>query len=166
MERSENSKRKAEAPTQPTAPIHVKEAQNRTVCGIKTKGTRTNTKILKNLLIFNIKKSLNASNGNFKAGNIASYLSKWKEITKDKRILNTVSGARIEFEELSHIPLSQGNHSKTRENKKFRAEINHLLKKEVIFQVENTEKWFISSVIFREKKGQRFRLILNLKKFN
>ena len=62
--------------------------------------------------------------------------------------------------------MPQGNHSKTRENKKFRAEINRLLKKGVIVPVENNEKGFIFSVFFREKKDQSFRLILNLKKFN
>ena len=62
--------------------------------------------------------------------------------------------------------MSQGSHSKTRENKKSRAETNHLLKKGVIVPVENNEKRFISSVFFREKKDQSFRLILNLKKFN
>ena len=45
--------------------------------------------------VFNIKKSLNVSKENFKAGNIASCLSKWKE-----------------------IPLSERYHSKTRENKR------------------------------------------------
>ena len=54
-----------------------------------------------------IGKSIKISNKKFKAENIASYLSKWKEITSDKWVLNTVTGANFEFEDIIQIPLSQ-----------------------------------------------------------
>ena len=54
-----------------------------------------------------IEKPIKISNKKFKAENIASCLSKWKEITSDKWVLNTVTGANFEFEDMIQIPLSQ-----------------------------------------------------------
>ena len=58
-------------------------------------------------LVRKIKEDIKISNKKFKAGNIASYLSKWKGITSDKCVLSTVSGTNIEFEDITQIPLTQ-----------------------------------------------------------
>ena len=54
-----------------------------------------------------IEEDIKISNKKFKAGNIASCLSKWKEISSDKWVLSTVSGANVEFEDITQIPLAQ-----------------------------------------------------------
>ena len=68
------------------------------------------------------------SNKKFKAGNIACCLSKWKEITSDKWVLSTVSGANVEFEDITQIPLAQRKPQKhERDSNIFRQEIENLL---------------------------------------
>ena len=63
--------------------------------------------------------------------------------------------------------MSEGYYSKTITNEKCRLEIKkNLLAKGVIVPVQNNKNGFVSSIFFREKKDQGFRLILNLKKFN
>ena len=54
-----------------------------------------------------IEEDIKNSNKKFKAGNIASCLSKWKEITFDKWALNTFSSVNIAFEDITQIPLTQ-----------------------------------------------------------
>ena len=54
-----------------------------------------------------IEEDIKISNRKFKAENIASCLSKWEEITSNKWVLSTVSGANIEFENVTQIPLTQ-----------------------------------------------------------
>ena len=72
--------------------------------------------------------SIKISNRKFKAGSIASCLSKWKEITSDKWVLSTVSGANIEFEDITQIPLAQRKAQKhERDSDIFRQEIENLL---------------------------------------
>lgn len=56
-----------------------------------------------------IEECIKISNNTFKAGNISSCLSKWKEISFDKWELNTVCGANIKFEDITQISLSQRN---------------------------------------------------------
>ena len=60
-----------------------------------------------------IEEPIKISNKKFNAGNIASCLSKWREITSDKWVLSTVSGANIEFKDISQISLTQRRTSKT-----------------------------------------------------
>ena len=60
-----------------------------------------------NTQVKNFQESIKTSNKKFKARNIASCLSKWKEITSDKWALSTVSGANIEFEDITQIPFTQ-----------------------------------------------------------
>ena len=78
--------------------------------------------------VIKIEEGIKISNKKFKAGNIASYLSKWKEITSDKWVLSTVSGANIEFEDITQIPLAQRKLQKhERDLNIFRHEIENLL---------------------------------------
>ena len=79
-------------------PIRQQELQLKTKAEIPT---HCDTQVRKT------QESIKISNKKFKARNIASRLSKWKEITFDKWVLITVSGANIEFEEITRIPLAQ-----------------------------------------------------------
>ena len=63
-------------------------------------------------LVRNIEESIKILNKKFKAGNIASCLRKLKEITSEKWVLNNVSGADTEFEDITQIPLCQRKHLK------------------------------------------------------
>ena len=75
-----------------------------------------------------IEESIKISNEKFKAEITASCLSKWKEITSDKWILNTVSGANIEYEDIYQIPLSQRKSTKYKINSDiFGQELENLL---------------------------------------
>ena len=113
-----------------------------------------------------MKNSIKASSKNFTTRNFASCLIKWKDITRDQRIRNTVRGSKIKSEVLSHIPLSQWNNCQVADNGNFCRRINHLLKEGIIVPIENNEKGYISSMFFKEKKDYKFCLILNLNKFN
>ena len=75
-----------------------------------------------------IEEYIKMSNKKLKAGNIASCLSKWKEITSNKWVLSTVSGANIELEDITQIPLAQRKRQKhERDSNSFRQEIENLL---------------------------------------
>ena len=107
------------------------------------------------------------SNKKYKAGNIASCLSTWKEVTCDKWVLSTVSGANIEFEDITQIPLAQRKPQKhERDSHLYRHEIENLLKKGAIVPVADEERGYISTIFLREKKDNKYRLILNIKNFN
>ena len=76
-----------------------------------------------------VEEDIKISNKKLKAGNIASCLSKWKEITSDKWVLSTVSGANIEFEDITQIPLAQRKpETHERDSHIFTHEIENLLK--------------------------------------
>ena len=94
-------------------------------------------------------------------------ISKWKEITSDNWVLSTVSGANIEFEDITQILLAQRKPQKHETDSNiFRQEIENFLKKGPILPVADNERGYISSIFLREKKDNTYRLILNLKNFN
>ena len=71
-----------------------------------------------------IEEDIKTSNKKFKAGNIASCLSNWKEIISDRWVLSTIKGTNIEFEDITQIPLAQRNPQKhERDSNIFRQEI-------------------------------------------
>ena len=114
-----------------------------------------------------IQESIKISNRKFNAGNIASCLSKWKEITSDKQVLSIVSGANIEFEDITQIPLAQGKPQKhERDSDIFKLEIENVLKKGAIVPVAENEQGYISPIFLRERKDNKYRLILILKNFS
>ena len=87
-----------------------------------------------------IEEYIKISNKKFKAVNIASCLSKWKEITSDKWVLSTVNGANTGFEDITQIPLAQRKPQKhERDSHIFRHEIENLLKKGAIVPVADNE---------------------------
>ena len=110
----------------------------------------------------------------FKAGRISQCAQQWAEITSDIHILKAVRGFHIDFmsEEGEYIEPSQNTPQQqlrySREEKQFlRVELQELLQKEVISEVDHIAGEYISNVFLREKKDKgKFRMILNLKKLN
>ena len=108
----------------------------------------------------------------FQAGRIRHYFKNWQNITSDHEILQTVSGATIEF--ANRTTESETVVQFTQPISKFNAmqteivqnEIMDLQSKQVIEEVEHEEGEFISSIFLIPKRNGKYRLILNLKKFN
>ena len=74
-----------------------------------------------------IEEDIKISNKKFKARNIASCLSKWKEITSDKCVLSTISGENIDFEDITQIPLTQRKPQKHERDSNIFRQIKNLL---------------------------------------
>ena len=89
---------KLQKTSKPMVPIQQQELQLKTKADMSA---HCDTQVRK------IEESIKISNKKFKAGNIASCLSKWIEITSNKSGLSAVSGANIEFEDITQIPLAQ-----------------------------------------------------------
>jgi uncharacterized protein YqgQ len=104
----------------------------------------------------------------FEAGRISDCAKKWAEITSDWVILQAVRGFHINFPEVptQERPARELKYSQA-EREFMKKEIQELLNKGVIQQVEHVEGEYISNVFLREKKDKgKFRMILNLKKLN
>ena len=89
----------------------------------------------------------------FKAGRVSDLVHVWREYTTDRIILNELRGFPIEFDEkpkqdkpCRELSLNQ------KETMALASEIQKLLDKEVIGQVDHTPGEFISNVFLREKK--------------
>ena len=104
----------------------------------------------------------------FKAGRISKNYDKWRRLTSDYRILQDIKGYKIEFQDwpTQSRPEREIRFSQT-EREFVRQEIEKLLEKGVLVEVEHEENEYISNIFLREKKEQgKFRMILNLKKLN
>ena len=109
-------------------PIRQQELQLKTNAEIPT---HCDTQVRKT------QESIKISNKKFKARNIASHLSKWKEITFDKWVLITVSGANIEFEDITQIPHAQRKPQNMKEIQIFLDKKQKIyLKKVQLFQLQ------------------------------
>ena len=91
------------------------------------------------------------------AGNIANHFSKWIKLTSDPKILELVSGYKLELhtqpiqcKEPNQIKFSEG------EGKFMEQEIEKLLIKGVIIESEEEQGQFVSNVFLRPKKGWWF----------
>ena len=101
----------------------------------------------------------------FQAGRIRHYLENGQNITSDHEILQTVSGATIDFangstESETEVqftqPISKFNAMQT---EIVQNEIMDLQSKQVIEEVEHEEGEFISSIFLIPKKNGKYRLI-------
>ena len=103
----------------------------------------------------------------FKAGNLTSFLPKWKSITSDREILDMITGTTIDFRYLpvQHRPPAIRKFSDT-ESQIIETEIKKLLNKGVIVSTDRETDDFISPIFLREKKDGSHRMILNLKALN
>ena len=101
------------------------------------------------------------------AGRLKYFLSEWKLITTDSKILDMVQYCHLEFIEL---PSQQYNLPpigfNTKEAKIIDDEIKTLLNKGVIEEAQSSQHQVISSIFLRKKKNGSYRMILNLKRLN
>ena len=106
---------------------------------------------------------------NFSAGKTRFFKGNWAQITRDKWILETISGYKVELDNLPKqtmvpkpLTFSQA------EQIQIDSEIQRFLKAKIIEEVDVNDNHdeYISNIFFRPKKDGRIRIILNLKNFN
>ena len=103
----------------------------------------------------------------FKAGQLALHIDKWAEITSDQSVLDSVSGYHIDFlyaPEQHHAP--RRPQMSLNEASALTLEIEKLLLKGVLVEVQHENGEFVSPIFTRPKKDGSRRLILNLKHLN
>ena len=101
------------------------------------------------------------------AGRLKNFLSKWKTITSDQRILNAIRGVTIDFSDQPtqfFIP-SQYNFNPS-EAEIIDQQIECFLERGIIEKTTHSTGEYISNVFIRPKKDGSHRLILNLKQLN
>ena len=104
---------------------------------------------------------------NFQAGRLRHFLSFWKTLTRDKNILNTVSGLKIEFKDLPVQKFVPSEYKHTEQEMKFLdSEIVKLLEKGIIETAVDEQPQYISNIFLRDKKDGSYRMILNLSGLN
>ena len=101
------------------------------------------------------------------AGRLKYFLSEWKLITTDPKILEMVQHCHLEFIELPsqhyNLPPIRFN---TREAKIIDDKFKTLLNKGVTEEAQPSQHQIISSTFLRKKKNGSYRMILNLKGLN
>ena len=104
---------------------------------------------------------------NFHGGKVKEFYSNWTKITSDYWILNTVCGYSIEFDSVpqQNRALPSLNFSK-QEKQLVDIEIEKLLVKNVISEVQHVPGEFISNIFLRPKKDGTHRVIFNVKDLN
>ena len=105
----------------------------------------------------------------FQAGRLKYFVFEWNNLTSDPQILDIVQNCHIEF--IDGIPPSQNKANlQTKFNQKeteiIDNEIENLLQKFVIKEVQYEYDMFLSPIFVRPTKNGEFRMILNLKKIN
>ena len=104
---------------------------------------------------------------NFEAGRLYNHYDFWKTLTSDKNILQTVVGMDIEFIDLPSQYFIPPEYKHSEEEMAFLlTEIDKLVSKGVITEVNHVQGEFVSNIFLREKKDGGFRMILNLKPLN
>ena len=103
----------------------------------------------------------------FKAGAIAEHLSEWKKYTSDRGLLQVVSGCPVEF----YTSPPKNTRSKAYPvspvlSSKMNDEIQSMVSKGILKQVEFSEDLFLSPIFARVKKSGALRIILDLKMLN
>jgi hypothetical protein len=101
-----------------------------------------------------------------KTGRISNHFSAWTSITSDKEILSDTRGITIELSEMPAQHRFVQIKFNSAETEIIETEINKMLGKEIIEQVEHTKDKIISNIFTRPKKDGTHRVIINLKDFN
>ena len=104
---------------------------------------------------------------NFHGGKVKDFYSNWTIITSDYWILNTVCGYSIEFDSApqQNPAIPSLNFSK-HEKQLVDIEIEKLLVKNVISEVQHVPWEFISNIFLRPKKDGSHRVIFSVKDLN
>ena len=97
------------------------------------------------------------------------FASFWKELTSDKFILDCVSHCHIEF--YNNTPPNQASAPRVinfslPESVLLTKEIEKLISKGVLEEIQFSDAAYISTIFLREKKDKTYRMVLNLKEFN
>ena len=101
------------------------------------------------------------------AGRLANFIAKWREITTDKWVLDTVQHYHIEFAKVpyqTHIP--RDICFSNIEAAMITQEIAKMLQKGAIMETSHTDGDFLSNIFLRPKKDGSFRPIINLRRLN
>ena len=87
----------------------------------------------------------------FKAGNLTTFLPKWRSITSDREILDMITGTTIDFryQPVQHRPPAIREFSDT-ESEIIETEIKKLLNKGVIVRTDRETDDFISPIFLRD----------------
>lgn len=103
----------------------------------------------------------------FVAGNLRFHVNKWKEITRDSWVIQTVQGLKIT---LTEIPSQDEEPPSFRLSKSQRTNLSEvidgLLQRGVVEECSEEIGQVISNVFLRPKPNNKFRLILDLNQFN
>ena len=93
-------------------------------------------------------------------------MDKWTELTDDQEILDIVSSYKLDFSEISNQqkPLTPFNFSKE-EQRLVDLEVEKLLRKGAIEEVEPCENQFLSNIFTIPRKGGERRQVRDLKSF-
>ena len=101
------------------------------------------------------------------AGRIQHFLGKWKQLTHDPSILNTVRGYKIDFLLTPvQFTIPRTINFPAQESANYNVQISKFLEKGIIVKSSHEEGEFISNIFLRPKKDGSFRRILNLKDLN
>ena len=94
-------------------------------------------------------------------------MNKWTELTDDQEILDIVSGYQLDFSEIPHQrkPPTPFNFSKE-EERLVDLEVEKLLRKGAIEEVEPCEKQFLSNIFMIPKKGGERRPVVDIRDLN
>ena len=106
-------------------------------------------------------------------GRLRYFTNFWKKITKDRYVLNTIQGLKLEFYEdiipcqdkLPHL-IQMNEEEKDFMNRKIPQMIENCTIREVTSQRKKKGRQWLSNVFLRPKKDGGFRMILNLKPLN
>lgn len=103
-----------------------------------------------------------------KPGNLKNHLEFWTMLTSDVNILETVQGYKIEFSTMpyQHNPRMTPVPKDSLNLNSIQEEIDSLLQKQAIIQVQETPQEFISTIFLVPKKSGGMRPIINLKPLN
>lgn len=103
-----------------------------------------------------------------KAGNLKNHLDFWTMLTSDVNILEIVQGYKIEFSTMpyQHNPRITPVPKNSLKLNLIQEEIDSLLQKQAIIQVQETPQEFISTIFLVPKKSGGMRPIINLKPLN
>lgn len=103
----------------------------------------------------------------FKAGSLKNFVDKWKHITEDDWILETISGYKIEFEQepVQNCIPNTPNFNNT-ECALIDDEVEKMLSMGAIEKSQHEDNEFISNIFLVQKKNGKLRPVINLKKLN
>ena len=102
-----------------------------------------------------------------RAGSTRFHLHKWQEITTDPTILQNVEGVKLQFDKKPIQNSRPRQYKFNDEHIKFiEEEIQQLLLKEAIIEIEDDDDIFISNIFLRPKPNNKFRMIIDLSNLN